>query len=153
MKMNFLFCLLLIQCSCGQSSDIELTLHPEDETLVGVWHEIAPKALVVDGMGVVIDSIDVSATYEFNADYTFTAQNDAWTDFTHGTWAFDSTYTFDKVKLYPVDDASPTAYRLDTWDIIANTPPFLEVGHQFDHVFPDHSVGVIYVKRKFEKIE
>jgi hypothetical protein len=142
--------ILLFATSCDPDPVNSPPLHPEEEKMIGVWHEIADKGLVLDSLGgTVIDSIDVSAIYEFKDDYTFTSQNEVYTKSTHGTWEFDSTYTI--CYIYPVEDSAPTAYRQDRWEITHDSL-IMEVGHTFDYIFPDGVIGAVYVKRKFEKI-
>lgn len=131
--------------------DLQSDENIEYEGVIGTWKEIVPMSPVYSPEGIVIDSIDASAIYEFHQDSTFSATNDYWTDITHGTWEFDTSNS--RMYLYPINDSSPNFYRKDLWEIIYMSESRLEIGHQFDHFFPaDSTFGAIYVMRNFERI-
>ncbi|MBL7810429.1 MAG: hypothetical protein JNN28_21575 [Saprospiraceae bacterium] len=150
MKNNIFFALLsfgILSFSC----DIKSHENIENDGIIGTWKEIVPKAPIYSSSGVVIDSIDASAIYEFHQDSTFNATNDYWTGLTHGTWEFDTSNY--RIFLYPIDDNFPTFYRKDIWGIIYMDEVSLNVGHQYDHLFPgDSSAGAIYLMRNFKRI-
>lgn len=63
-----------------QRETVTFVLSPQEEKLIGKWQEIANKLPIRDSSGMVIDSLDISAQYEFKADYTFTSQNEFFTN-------------------------------------------------------------------------
>jgi hypothetical protein len=151
MKKNIFFVFLSFSIY-SFTCDLQSHENIENEGVIGTWKEIVPMSPVFSPEGVVIDSVDGSAYYEFHQDSTFSTTNDYWTDFTHGTWEFDSSNS--RMFLYPIYDNLPNFYRKDIWGIIYMDESRLEVTHQFDHFFPgDSTVGAIYLKRNFERIQ
>lgn len=151
MKYNIIIAILSIgifSFSCDPLSNENI----ENDGIIGTWRETLPKSPVYDSSGlVVIDSIDVSAIFEFHQDSSFNAMNDYWTSLTHGTWEFDSINS--RIYLYPIDDDFPTFYRKDIWKVLYMDEFNLKVGHQFDHFFPgDSSAGAIYRLRNFKRL-
>ena len=150
MKMNTLLFLLPFFSSClTHDIDPPSLLHPEEEKLVGIWQEVGPKSPFFDANGILLDSVDINATYEFKDDFSFTAQNDIYLGSESGTWAFDSTYT--RVNLYPISPES-NIISDHNWSIITLDSSNLEVSHFYKVTFPDETFTTAPY-RKFKKIE
>ena len=99
MKLNIFFFALAFLSSCIPTKD-DLTKAPSTEsTLIGTWQEYGPKSPFLDPNGVVIDSIDINARFQFLSDSSYLAENDIYTTSVSGTWSFDANLLH--IKLYP----------------------------------------------------
>ena len=147
--MRVFFCILTLfsLLSCKKE---EQQLPPVEKTvtLLGRWKEFRPKAVKLDSNGNIIDSIDINATYEFRADFTYFTQNDIWTDGPGGTWTYDSGYP--KVILSPsvLDTNSSSGHW---WRINDLTEDSLKVEHTYTLGPPSQHIGVLLF-RKFYKL-
>lgn len=126
----------------------------EEDKLIGKWKEGPHVIIVVDTAGAAIDTIDVSATYEFFADSTFTCKNDEWFDSAKGLWRYDSAGT--QVFLFPnvasFNEINPLNRIQDTWQIDNLNIDELHVGHIHEVYLPyDDTLG-IYLQRVFYRI-
>ena len=145
--MNLIFLLLPIIFSCFHMEEPNLlNLTPNEEKLIGQWHEIGPKVPFVDSLGNVIDSIDVNATYTFNSDFFYLADEYPLTGI-EGMWSFDSVYSVIYIDPNIVD-----SYQTNNkWYIIHFDSSLLEVSHFFDYNLPNDTT-TISVVRKFKRI-
>ena len=149
MKKNLLFLLLPIVWSCFHHEDPPLlNLTPTETQIVGQWHEVGPKIPSLDSLGNFIDSVDINATYTFNENYTFVAD-----EYPHpqpgiqGSWLFNSLDS--AIYFTPtIIDATQTNH---IWYIIKFDSTLLQVNHFFDSNLPNDTTTVSFI-RKFVKL-
>lgn len=139
--------ILLLAFSCKPE---EPTTPREEDGLVGQWQEIAEKSPLFDTAGILIDSIDISASYTFKDDKTYTCINDVWTDADSGSWEIDSTYSFPNLDIYPSYPTDPNSTRKDRWVITKLNSSKLEVEHYFKSTVNGSTTIVLF--RKFKRI-
>ncbi len=135
--------IVLSFCSPSSSTTIIEDRNGDEPTLIGRWKESHRIMLIGDTTGAIIDSVDISATYEFFDDSTFTSINDEWYNKpTSGLWRFDSTET--QVYLFPkatsFDAIDPSASIPDIWQVENLNSDELHVGHIHEIYFPDGSI-------------
>ncbi|MCB0523759.1 MAG: hypothetical protein H6576_08020 [Lewinellaceae bacterium] len=134
-----------------QRETVTFVLSPQEEKLIGKWQEIANKLPIRDSSGMVIDSLDISAQYEFKADYTFTSQNEFFTNAESGTWIFQYPDSNSNLFIYPDYGTLPNdTFRL-LWELTYEAP-YMKVGQLRNLVLPDKIIG-IYEHRKFIRVE
>ena len=145
MKINVLFFALAFLSSC--KDDLTKT-PPTESTIIGTWQEYGPKSPYIDANGVVIDSIDINARFQFLADSSFVAENDIYTTSVSGTWSFDSNLF--QIKLYP----QPPLYNDNSnhvWVIHKLDSSDLEITHESIVNLPGESYSVSN-RRNFKRI-
>lgn len=150
MKMNTILFLFPFLSSClTQGIDSTLFLHPQEEKLIGIWQELGPKAPFFDVNGILVDSVDINAIFEFKDDFSFTCNNDIYLGSELGTWEFDSTYA--RIILYPT---LPETNLISDhyWSLISLDSATLEVSHFYTITFPDNSFTTSPY-RKFRKVQ
>lgn len=145
--LSFLFCL----CSPSPFPD-DWSLN--EDKLIGKWSEIADKVALKDSIGITIDSIDVSAVYEFFPDNTFTCVNEVWMETTYGVWKIDSTET--NIYLYPniltLSAINPGAGYDESWHISNLNSEYLDVEHTHEYYSLNDTVAIL-LYRLFYKID
>lgn len=148
-RYSLLYIVVLFFACAKQGEKEVLNLSPEEMQLLGVWQEFGPKIASVDSNGVVIDSIDINAIYEFHDDYSFESQNDIFTIAEEGEWAFDSSYT----QLWINTEPNQLVFQSDhTWSISKFNDTLLMVTHQYKFTLPNEEYYVSY-PRTFKKVE
>lgn len=139
---------LVILLSCSPE---EPTTSREETGLVGQWKEIAEKSPHFDTAGVFIDSIDISASYTFESNQTYTSVNDVWTNANAGTWEIDSTNGYLDLYIYPSYPSNPGSTRKDRWVINTLNSKELKVEH-FYKITVNGNTFTVLLFRKFKRM-
>jgi hypothetical protein len=147
MKMNIFFFALAFLSSCIPTKDDLTKTPPTESILIGTWQEYGPKSPLLDPNGVVIDSVDINARFQFLSDFSYIAEHDIYTS-ASGTWSMDTTVFH--INLYPQEPLYNTNSD-HYWSIHKLDSADLEITHVYTVNLPEHSYTVSG-QRNFKKI-
>ena len=122
--------------------------------LIGRWKEYPVIALLYDSLGVFIDSIDISAEYEFLEDGSYKCDDDFLVPSTYGIWSLDSTETILHLYLDSISSSSATSHAsaVDLWYIHKLLLHEMDLDHLHKSVI-NNDTTTIAQSRSFYKIK